>query len=89
MLVYSIGDQKDAFLTLRGDDCASFLAALDAAHQPTFMEWLGPDQSDPIDVDAVIARLDSLRNDMGTVGGNALVEIVRDLAIALRGVGRG
>lgn len=77
-------------LPITAAEAPRFLAALDAACRPTFMEWLGPDSPDPlIDVDAVIARLDRLRADMATVGGNALVEAVRDLAIAIRGVGRG
>ena len=83
--VYTIGDHGGECVTVRAADSASFLTALDAAYAPTFMA--APDPI--IDVDAVIERLDRLRGDMATVGGNALVEAVRELAIAIRGVGRG
>lgn len=86
LTIYTAGDRAIDGITLPAEDAASFMAALDDAAEPaTPRTGLDP----IIDIDAVIARLDALRADMATVGGNALVEVVRDLAIAIRSVGRG
>jgi hypothetical protein len=58
-------------VSLRGDDAESFLAAIAAFDAPAL---------DPAQLAAIIERLDNLDGDMATVGGQRLVEIVRDLA---------
>lgn len=84
--VYTSGDGVRDYLTVCPSDVASFMTALDDASEPS---WPSVHLDPIIDVDAIIERLDRLRGDMATVGGNALVEAVRELAIAIRGVGRG
>lgn len=56
------------------EHASSFLSALNAAAQPA---------SAALRLDDALARLNALRHDMGTVGGNALVEIVRDIVLQL------
>lgn len=72
--VYTPGDRALDDIHIPKEEAGLFLAALDAASV----------QPDTAKIDAIIDRLDSLRGDMGTVGGNELVMIVRDLAKAVR-----
>lgn len=116
--VYLAGGQRH---TISKGEVPSFLAALDAASNPTPMsrhemivaiesvlqDEIPSDaldnasilrcaaaiatkldaaaaQPDPAKLDAILARLEPLRGDMATVGGNMLLAIVRDLVIALK-----
>lgn len=72
LLVYT-ADGGEA-IEIDSDDAQSLRAALDAVSQPV------PSQPR---LDDALARLNALRHDMGTVGGNALVEIVRDIVLQL------